>query len=281
MKERFFTTVLHDGLTAGNGDVLAAPFSETDRAATGEELRPFSTVAPVIIAGEATSTFDLAWELSRTLDLPPWSAVLAATQTRGRGQLRRKWASPRGNLYVSFFLPAVMAGLGDMASLAVGYCVHAALRVLGIATLLKWPNDLLLTQGGMDGKAGGLLLEERDGRVLAGLGLNLASAPGNVAMRQGAAVPAAALLLSGMKPLGLWLDLHPLLRDVCEREIGGVSPETLPDLINTVLAWKGRRVYAEDAGCTGVLLGAARNGALLLRTDSGTTTVNSGSITLM
>lgn len=278
MKEHFFMTTLRAGLTAGNGDVLATPFSRIDGTALGDDAQPSHTIAPVILAGETASTFDLAWELERSRGLPAWSAVMAATQTRGRGQLRREWISPRGNLYVSFFLPEDMAKLGDMASLATGYCIHAALRAMGIETLLKWPNDLLLSSGGMEGKFGGLLLEERGGRILAGLGLNLASAPGNAAMRQDRAVPAAALHGAGIKPLPLWLDMQPRLQDVYEREIAGASLEALKAAIETGLAWKGRRVYAEDAGITGVLSGVAPDGALLLLTDAGIAAVSSGSI---
>lgn len=52
--------------------------------------------------------------------------------------------------------------------------------------MLKWPNDLMLAGG----KVGGILLERSSDRIVAGFGVNLATAPG-VPGRRTAAVGAA------------------------------------------------------------------------------------------
>ncbi len=190
MKERYFTRILRKSLLARDGTVLASPLGEAGAQAMGVDTT-HSPFAPVIVAGECTSTFDLAWELARDRNLPSWSAILALSQNKGRGQVRREWISPPGNLYVSFFLPPEIAGLGTLASLATGYLVHAGLLTMGIPTRLKWPNDLLLSNG--EGKFGGLLLEERENRLVAGLGHNLRSNPEDGSMLRVSAVSAAVL----------------------------------------------------------------------------------------
>ena len=60
-------------------------------------------------------------------------------------------------------------------SLAAGLALIEAVDVAvpGLPLMLKWPNDLLL--GGA--KLAGILLERSGDRVVAGFGVNLASAP--------------------------------------------------------------------------------------------------------
>lgn len=61
------------------------------------------------------------------------------------------------------------------ASLALlaGLALVEALGGISIATMLKWPNDVLLG----DAKLAGILLERSGERVVAGFGINLAAAP--------------------------------------------------------------------------------------------------------
>ena len=157
----------------------------------GEALPALDVPASTYLGGKCASTFTLAWKLLENGLLPAWGAVLCSCQTEGRGQLRRPWHSPRGNLYVSFRLPADPNLRGDAASLVVGGLLVRAFARLGFPLSLKWPNDLLLEESA---KVGGLLLEERDGVILAGLGINLAEAPPAALMRADRATRAAVLL---------------------------------------------------------------------------------------
>ena len=278
MKEYYFSYIVDKDITVPDGTCIATALRPED-AALMDVSRDRGAFAPFFIAGMCTSTFDLAWYFQRERNLPPWSATLALCQSQGRGQLRREWVSPPGNLYVSFFLPREIAGLDSMSSLATGYCIHAALGRMGIATRLKWPNDILLQNPhGAEGKFGGLLLEEREGRLLAGLGLNLRSAPDGSALRKGRAVPAMALPACGMTVFNLWLDLVRHMRDVFERDIEGASLEEIRQKVEGALAWAGRRVYAEDTRASGELVGLNSDGSLLLRTPSGIIAVSSGSV---
>jgi BirA family biotin operon repressor/biotin-[acetyl-CoA-carboxylase] ligase len=110
----------------------------------------------------------------------PWCAVLAETQTAGRGRHGRRWISPPGNLYLSVLLDAqaaVPGGLGLLAGVAIADAL-APLLPASIALHLKWPNDLIA-----DGrKLGGVLIEAgtRAGGAswaVAGIGVNLVAHP--------------------------------------------------------------------------------------------------------
>lgn len=277
--------LLQESLSAPDEATLAKPLTAEDAAAMGA-AHDFSLPAPLFVAGEATSTFDLGWRLVQTLveslDLPPWSAVIARSQTGGRGQLRREWHSPAGNLYVSFFLPEGLAKLESMASLCVGYLVRAALADMGIAAELKWPNDLLLTAQTADGRAqgkfGGILLEEREGRVLAGLGLNLCHAPGASSLREGHAVPAVALTSFDGTVCAFWAALLKGLIRHYERDIAHASLEAVRQRVETALAWRGLTVYTDAAKATGRMAGITEDGFLRLETENGCLLIDSGSI---
>lgn len=127
----------------------------------------------------------------------PWYAVLAETQTAGRGRHGRRWISPPGNLYLSVLLDAQAAepaGLGLLAGVAIADAL-ATLLPDSIALHLKWPNDLIV-----DGrKLGGVLVEAGtriDGShwAVAGIGLNLVAHPDD------ADRPATSLAALGVAP---------------------------------------------------------------------------------
>ena len=133
------------------------------------------------------------------------AVVLAESQSAGRGRRGRGWLSPPGlNLYLSCLKRfgsgfAALSGL----SLAIGVIVLRALDELGIVGAgLKWPNDVLATDG--SGKLAGILVElsgEYQGPCAAiiGIGLNLRLTP---ELQRQAAQPAGDLanLCGGAPP---------------------------------------------------------------------------------
>jgi biotin-(acetyl-CoA carboxylase) ligase len=161
-----------------------------DGRGAGEYASELSVAAPTFIAGQSSSSFALAWRLHAGGVFPEWASVLCSCQTAGRGQLRRHWHSPRGNLHVTFRLPEHPVFQGEAASVAAGYLVATAFRRLGFPVALKWPNDVLLGNR----KVGGILLEEKDGVIMAGLGVNIAEMPADSDLRRDRAIGAAVLL---------------------------------------------------------------------------------------
>lgn len=114
------------------------------------------------IFDSVTSTNKTAWELLAD-GAPPRTVVIAARQTGGRGQWGRQWVSEVGGLYLSFIIdPQTLVKLGaatksGQLTMSVALGLAMCLRAYQIPVLLKWPNDLLLSER----KLGGILTETR------------------------------------------------------------------------------------------------------------------------
>ncbi len=104
------------------------------------------------------------------------TCLAAELQTAGRGRRGRVWQSALGASLTFSLLwrfEAGAAALGGL-SLVVGLAVANALRSLGIAAQLKWPNDIVVN----DRKLGGILIETQGdmlGPTIAviGIGVNV------------------------------------------------------------------------------------------------------------
>ncbi len=262
------------------------------------------------ICAEVTSTFDLAWELLKHELLPCWGFVLAATQSAGRGQLRRPWQSAPGNIYATFRLPEALNI--EAGALLTGYMLHRALGALGIAVDIKWPNDLIQNKR----KVGGILLEERGGAVLAGVGLNIAHAPDMAGLTDLASLtnltgqtlednsprpfPAAVLRAENdsFPPappavLNAWLELVKQVTLSYEQDLSRLPPERKPALLESCLAFKGLKATVFEPGfadsgsffekreISGIINGLGPKGELRLLLPSGQERLlHSGTLTL-
>lgn len=101
--------------------------------------------------------------------------VRAHVQTDGIGRLGRRWASPRGGLWMTLAWPVPASGvpglLGLRCAVAAAGAIDACVPDLAERLRIKWPNDLVI--GGR--KVGGLLVEVLGGAlrwVLVGVGVN-------------------------------------------------------------------------------------------------------------
>jgi BirA family biotin operon repressor/biotin-[acetyl-CoA-carboxylase] ligase len=131
------------------------------------------------IYDELGSTSDLCTARARAGE-PEGLAVLALTQTAGRGSRGRSWQAPAQNLNLSVLLrpkrPAAQAGF---FSLLAGIAVAEALeQCFAPPTMLKWPNDVLV--GGA--KLAGVLIDAAPSGqnldwLVIGIGMNLRHAP--------------------------------------------------------------------------------------------------------
>ncbi|TBR11388.1 MAG: bifunctional biotin--[acetyl-CoA-carboxylase] ligase/biotin operon repressor BirA [Lysobacter sp.] len=166
---------------AGRGYRLGAPLDLLDEAA-------IRAVLPVPMTSRL-GMLEVAWSVdstnTRLLEAPVPAdgahVLLAERQLRGRGRRGRPWQSPLGaNLYlsVSRAFDGGLARLGGL-SLVAGLAVAEALHSLGFTVAgLKWPNDLVVDDGAVLRKLGGLLVEgsgEAAGpvRAVIGIGLNV------------------------------------------------------------------------------------------------------------
>jgi BirA family biotin operon repressor/biotin-[acetyl-CoA-carboxylase] ligase len=130
--------------------------------------------------GEVDSTNNLAKEMALK-GAPTGTVVIADRQSGGRGRLGKKFYSPRGGLYFTAVLRPDLP-MSDMMAVtaAAAAAVHEALMEFGIATKIKWVNDLflggkkicgILTEGSFNAE-----LRTLDFLVI-GIGLNLRTDP--------------------------------------------------------------------------------------------------------
>ena len=84
---------------------------------------------PVFLAGRVASVLDSAREPRYAEAMQPFASLLAESQTAGRGQRRRRWASPAGNVYGALRLPMEAPFLGTEAAVAASWkTMRAGLR---------------------------------------------------------------------------------------------------------------------------------------------------------
>ena len=145
------------------------------------------------------------------------------------------------------------------------------MKTLNLPLMLKWPNDLLL--GG--DKLGGVLLERSGERVVAGFGVNLASAPQlpdrKAASLKGAVAPKAfapLLAASFARLLALWRSSEP-----------GAIARAWQMRAHPLGALLTVHISADDC-VSGRFDGLEPDGALRLRTDQGIEVVRAGDVDL-
>lgn len=180
----------------------------------------------------------------------------------------RKWVSPPGNLYCST-LVLVRGGDPPVHSLSfvTALAVHDVVGALlpNSQVMLKWPNDVLVEGG----KISGVLLERSGERVIAGIGINLTSAP-NLPDRKTCCIADFAAAPAPGACLDLLADAFAMRLD--QWRTSGVAAilqqwQAAAHLIGTPLTVS----QPDGALQNGTYAGLAQDGALLLRLDGGDT----------
>jgi BirA family biotin operon repressor/biotin-[acetyl-CoA-carboxylase] ligase len=210
---------------------------------------------------------------------PEGSVVFADSQTAGRGRQGRVWVSPKGNLYVSVLLRPSGAW-ASLLPLAAGVAVAEGLEALGVATALKWPNDIMIG----DRKLGGILAESSSTGasidwVVVGIGLNVCADPGAdlgdsaISLAAAGAPSATVEEVAGavLARLGVWY----------HRLAGSSSHALLVEWRLRSVPWWGQRVEAWSSGIrvVGRAVGMDDEGGLVLEMDDGAkATLRSGEV---
>ena len=214
---------------------------------------------------------------------PHGSVYFTDEQRAGRGRGGHAWHSAAGEgLYVSVLLrPDIPTARLPLLPLVAGLAaVDAIESASGLDVDLRWPNDLLIGPR----KTGGILVEahSEDSTVsfaVVGIGINVhqrefdpgLSTPGtSLDLEAGCRIPRQPLLVSLLKSL--------------ERETTALADAAAEEAIAARVAlassWvSGRSVEVHGPqACIGVTAGLDRHGFLLVRTDSGLMTVQTGGI---
>ncbi|AQL44121.1 biotin--[acetyl-CoA-carboxylase] ligase [Halorientalis sp. IM1011] len=201
--------------------------------------------------------------------------VLADEQTGGRGRLDREWAAPSGGIWLSILLrPTVPPADAPAFTLAAAVATTRAAREAGIDATIKWPNDVLVTDGdGRDRKLTGILTEmegeaDRVSWIVVGIGINANVDAGDL-------VEGATSLREENGDVNRRVFTQRVLEEF--HDLGS-------DLDSVVPAWRdladtlGRRVRVDTPG--GEVVGEAVDvefpGALVVETDDGRVRVSAG-----
>ena len=200
------------------------------------------------------------------------TAVVADTQTQGRGRRGRVWLdTPGESLLMSVVLRTSLpvARLPTL-SIAAGVAVAEALiESAGVDARLKWPNDVLV--GGR--KIAGVLLERHSEVVILGIGVNIAqrSVRGHLSPHatsvaiEGGRGDRDTILPAVLAAVARW-------RTRLERE--GFDP--VRARWTALASMLGRRITADAV--MGTALGLDDDGALLVETETGATRVLAGDV---
>lgn len=179
-----------DGLRALGYQIVAAPHQGLYLASVPDLLHADDLMAllgPVKVVGrdlrvfkETTSTSDVVEKLARD-GAAEGVVVFAEAQTRGRGRLGRRWASPAGKgLWFSVLLrPDLRPQAATQLTVAAATAVVRALeQQAGLRAEIKWPNDVVVRGR----KLAGILTElsaelDRIKHVVLGIGIDVNLAP--------------------------------------------------------------------------------------------------------
>ena len=134
----------------------------------------------VIRLESTTSTMDVAFDLLRHEGnaVAHGTAILADSQTHGRGRHGRRWHSVRsGDLLVSYVLSPRSAIVGTMPILAGLAAAEAVDALTGVESQIKWPNDVLVGGKKVCGVIAESVSQGRETAVVLGIGMNLAFEP--------------------------------------------------------------------------------------------------------
>lgn len=245
--------------------------------------------APVYIYKRLSSTLDMARELGAAQDVTPWSSIVAGSQSGGRGQLRRHWESPEGNMYAALCLPRERPFSEIACAPAVGYLLVQALRHMGLDVYLKWPNDIVQWRAQEAYKVGGILVEESRYGIWAGIGLNMRYSPPQTHLRPDHALKAATMDFS-LSPFGCSEDFHNIIKLWLQLvkasfscyETGVFSRGTWCEAATDLLLWQGRMVnlYDETMNIRARLLGISPSGGICLERQGRVEEFFSGSLRL-
>ncbi len=230
------------------------------------------------------STNTLAMEMA-SVSSPEGTAIIAETQTAGKGRIGRTWISPKGNLYFSVVLkPDIPLQKAPLITLMGAVAVASTVQsMLALQAVIKWPNDVLIGQK----KICGLLTEmsaeqDRIKHIVLGVGVNvnmdLDAIPSDVrknvttlASEAGKNIRRTPLLCQ------LLLDLEHWYRVFLEDEESVLSEWKK---LNVTI---GNRVTVRSLKDTreGLAQGIDREGRLVIRLDDGSEVhVASGDVTL-
>lgn len=229
---------------------------------------------PTIIRFESIGSTNTEAARQAALGAPEGLCVIAREQTAGRGRQGRSWISPAGaGLYFSILLrsrvnPREWPIITMMAALAVS---DALRKACGLATDIKWPNDVLAGGRKVCGILGETVETPQGHAVVIGVGINLTAYAYPAELRD---IAISVEELTGKSP-----DAEPVVNALVvaigERYAILEGPGGIE---STLAAWTAASSYASgklvnavlgDRTVSGETRGLASDGALRIETAAG------------
>jgi BirA family biotin operon repressor/biotin-[acetyl-CoA-carboxylase] ligase len=226
-----------------------------------------------------------------TMDLsskgwPEGTAVVAETQSSGKGRLGRSWISPKGNLYLSVILrPIIPVHKAPLITMMGAVAVASAIRmVCKVTAAIKWPNDILISGK----KVSGLLTEmsaeqDRIRYIVLGIGIDV-----NMDLK---ALPpevrtlSTSLAVETGDRINRTLLLQELLRSIeCWYSVFLANPAEILREWQNLNMTVGSRIRVTGAGenLEGLAEGIDDDGRLLIRLDDDSVRfVTAGDVSIM
>ncbi|MBF0224727.1 MAG: biotin--[acetyl-CoA-carboxylase] ligase [Desulfobacterales bacterium] len=217
---------------------------------------------------------DLAWVLLEKNILKEWDSIIADKQTRGKGQHNREWISAKGNLYGSIILPNIeelSARWQSFIPLTCGYVITQTLKLFGIDSKLKWPNDIIIGNR----KIGGILIEKKN-KTIVGVGLNFTTYPSDEKLRDEFSLKATSIVKEGFNLYieEFWIKFILLLKNFFYNIIYTNNEEEENEfikLINSKFLFINQKVKVfinKDDVKKGFFKGISNDGGIIISGDS-------------
>ena len=242
---------------------------------------------PLYYYPEIGSTNDEAFRLGIAGD-PEGAAVIAGSQTKGKGRLQRIWHSPPGlNIYTSILLrPKFASDQASQISIAAGVAVAEIIdEYCSGQVQLKWPNDVLLNKK----KVSGMLAQVKtsaDGIdfVVLGIGINvnigynqlpqdIRTIATSLAIETGREIDRLELIISLYENIAKWY------KEINQRGFNAIKEKWLnlaPMISQNV------QVMFRNEGVSGKALGLDDDGSLIILTaNNETVKVSAGDATIL
>jgi BirA family biotin operon repressor/biotin-[acetyl-CoA-carboxylase] ligase len=242
---------------------------------------------PLYYYPEIGSTNDEAFRLG-VWGAPEGTAVIADSQTKGKGRLQRVWHSPPGsNIYTSIILrPDCKPDQAPQISIAAGVAVAEIVSEYCPGQVqLKWPNDVLLN----DKKVCGILAQIKTSAngidfVVLGIGINvnigynqlppdIRTIATSLAIEAGREIARQDVIISLYENLAKWY------KQLLQRGFGAIKEKwlNLAPMISQQV-----QVMFNDEVVSGKALGLGDDGSLIILTlNNETVKVSAGDATIL
>ncbi|MBQ3114788.1 MAG: biotin--[Clostridia bacterium] len=204
--------------------------------------------------------------------------VVAVTQTKGKGRAGKQWVSNTNSIAMSISLdPKIPPSKLPAVPLIFGVAVCSVIREISqIDAMIKWPNDIVYNGK----KLCGILCEAKteDGNVVSvvcGAGINVNDTEFSKEIE--------SIATSLKKETGKTFDRNEIIYKIANAFNSLVSiGYTIPDSFSELCVNIGRDVVAiaNSKKVNGRCKGVDENGALIITTDGGEITVNSGEVSV-